>query len=147
MGTAEINWSALEDGDDDPDAMARWFLENDRRARQAMVEAGIWYGAGQRPPAPAADPFERVLAAVAAVTAIGAADLEGTSHQAHIVAARQVAFFILRNHCGLAHLRIAEKFGCHHTSVSRACRRVGTSRADFECWIGPALARIEGKQP
>jgi hypothetical protein len=149
MGKAEITCTAMENGDGDPEIMRRWFLENDLRARKAMLEARIWYGAGppEALPAPSDRLFDRVLEAVAGVTAIGGEDIRGASRQAHFAAARHVVFFILRNHCGFGHQRIAESFGCHHTAVIGACRRVEASRADFECWIGPVLARIAGRQP
>jgi hypothetical protein len=149
MGKAAITCTAMEDGDGDPEIMRRWFLENELRAREAMLEAGIWYGAGppEALPAPSAGLLDRVLAAVAGVTSIGEEDIRGASRQAHFAAARNVAFFILRNHCGLGHRRIAESFGCHHSAVIGACHRVEANRADFECWIGPALARIAGRQP
>ncbi len=147
MSKTEVTWPA-ENSDDELDRQRQWFAENEHRAREALAAAGVWYG--PRPPEGGARaPTSRVelaLDAAASVTSIGREQLMAGGH-AHVTAARHVIFFILRNHCRLSVSHIARSFGCHHGVVVNGCNRIAASRADFDSWIAPMLAKIGVEQP
>ena len=120
-------------------ALAAWEVRQGRTA-PAPEPAGSQRHRPRKPPqkaGPVQDPVSREInAAVAAAYGMAAEQLSGPSRTRHVVSARQVAMYVLRELAGMSYPAIGAALGRDHTTVMSAVERVVAKMADQ-----PALRR------